>query len=62
MKDVFLYLYYYLGRGVVAGLLGSLGLLGPVWLSIGLSNSWFLLLIAFFPLLYYCGQRIIGEM
>ena len=62
MKDVFLYFYYYLGRGVIAGLLGSLGLLGPVWLSICLSNSWFLLLIAFFPLLYYCGQRIVGEM
>ena len=61
MKDIFLYYYFIIGRWVIAGMLGSLSFLGPVWASMITGNAWFLLLIVFFPLCYHCGQRIIGE-
>ena len=61
MKDIALYIYFILGRCFVAGLMGSLSFLGPVWLSMVCGNAWFLLLLVFFPLMYHCGQRIVGE-
>ena len=54
--------YLYWGSFILAGILGCIGLLGPLWLALNFNNMWWFLGYLFSPILIGCSHFIEKEL